>query len=191
MDSNGNPAAGGDSANPAISDTGRYVVFQSYATNLLGPGNDTNGVQDIFRRDISTGDTVLVNVDSNGNPAAGGDSANPYVSGNGRYVVFQSLANNLVSGDTNGLVDVFVHDANTDETVRLSIRTVEFSDNGTRTGASSGSGGGSGCFISAAGHGSPGSMSMVSLLLSVLLGATTLSAWKRLKKPTKPRSIRR
>jgi len=189
VDSDGNPAAGDDSANPDISNDGLYVVFQSYATNLLGPGNDTNGVQDIFLHATSTGgDTVLVDVDSNGNPAAGGHSADPAISEHGRYVVFQSLANNLVSGDTNGLVDVFVHDRNTDETVRVSVRTVELSGSGTLTGASSGSGGSGGCFITATGNES--SVVFVCLLVSVILGTTILLPWKLLKKPAKPRSTR-
>jgi len=104
--SDGTPAAGGDSANPAVSDDGRYVVFQSIASNLVA--NDTNGVQDIFLHDRDAGNdgtfdepgditTIRVSVASDGTPAAGGNSTNPRISGNGRYVVFQSLASNLAN----------------------------------------------------------------------------------------------
>lgn len=51
------------------------------------------------------------------------NSSTPRVSGNGRYVVFESAANNLVAGDTNGRVDVFRHDLVTDETLRVSVST--------------------------------------------------------------------
>ncbi len=86
---------------------GRFVVFTSYADNLV-PG-DTNGSADIFVRDMLTGQTTRVSVASDGSQADG-DSGLPCLSGDGRWVAFASSASNLVEGDTNGLTDVFVHD---------------------------------------------------------------------------------
>ena len=106
VDSAGNQANGG-SFHCAISGDGRYVVIESTATNLV-PG-DTNGQQDIFLRDRATGVTERVSVDTLG-VQANGVSERPWVSSSGRYVAFQSLATNLVAGDTNGEQDIFVRD---------------------------------------------------------------------------------
>ncbi len=84
----------GPSYMPDISDDGRYVVFFSEATDLVD--GDTNEKQDVFWRDRVTGETRRVSVASDG--TQGNDhSAQPAISGNGRYVVFASLATNLVS----------------------------------------------------------------------------------------------
>ncbi len=96
---------------PVFSYTGRYVAFESrYA---LVPG-DTNGVTDIYVRDRSDGSVRRVSVSSGGAQAIGGESTHPAISGNGRFVAFQSRAANLVPGDTNGLLDVFLHDRDAD-----------------------------------------------------------------------------
>ncbi len=101
-----------------ISGNGRYVVFESQASNLV-PG-DTNGATDIFVRDLSTGQTSRVSVASDG--TQGNDhSTRPAISHDGRWVVFQSAADNLVPGDTNGAIDVFVHDRLTGQTRRVSV----------------------------------------------------------------------
>ncbi len=96
---------------PAVSADGRFVAFESYASNLAS--GDANGVADIFVRDRQTGATTMVSVDSFG---AQGDSFSerPDISGDGRYVAFESAASNLVSGDANGEWDVFVHDRDSD-----------------------------------------------------------------------------
>lgn len=83
----------------------RFVVFESFANNLV-PGS--SGRQ-IYRKDTTSGQTVLVSSDSSGTPG-NNLSRDPSVSGNGRYVAFYSIADNLVAGDTNGLADVFVKD---------------------------------------------------------------------------------
>ena len=106
------------SRNPAISADGRYVVFESDATNLVN--NDTNNTTDIFLHDRVTGETVRVSVASDGSQANGA-SYNPAISADGRYIVFESEASNLVSGDTNGKRDIFIHDMNTGETKRVSV----------------------------------------------------------------------
>ncbi len=110
--------ANGHSWMPAISDDGRYVVFQSDATNLVA--DDTNGKSDIFVHDRLTGRTERVSVASDGTQV-NDTSWNPAISADGRYVAFASTATNLVSGDTNGKQDVFVHDRQTGQTVRVSV----------------------------------------------------------------------
>ncbi|MDH5378699.1 MAG: hypothetical protein OEX00_10275, partial [Gammaproteobacteria bacterium] len=89
------------SRQPSIDSTGRYITFQSSANNLVP--NDTS-LTDIFLYDLQTDE--LVNISYGGN----NNSWNPQVSGNGAYVIFESLATNLVSGDTNGKTDVFAYD---------------------------------------------------------------------------------
>ncbi len=97
----------GDSEYPSISAGGRYVAFQSYAYDLV-PG-DTDGYLDIFVRDRQLGLTERVSVDSTG-AQGNGDSPDPSISADGRFVAFRSFATNLVTGDTNMVHDVFVHD---------------------------------------------------------------------------------
>src|SRR5439155_409199 len=92
---------------PALSADGRYVAFASDASNLVS--GDTNNVGDIFVRDLQTGVTTRVSLDSSGTQA-NGSSSGPAISADGRYVAFTSLANNLVSGDTNNTWDIFVRD---------------------------------------------------------------------------------
>jgi Tol biopolymer transport system component len=89
---NGLPADG-VSFDPAISSDGRYVAFTSMADNLvLG---DTNQDQDVFVRDVQTGTTTLVSVNSSGAGSGNAASYSPILSADGRYVLFQSLAMNL------------------------------------------------------------------------------------------------
>jgi Tol biopolymer transport system component len=121
--------ADGASGFPSISSDGRYVAFESFATNLVA--NDTNTAVDIFVRDRDAdGDgiyddedgthdpgevsTVRVSVDSDGKEATGGDSSSCSISSGGRYVAFESSATNLVADDTNGWSDIFVHDRDAD-----------------------------------------------------------------------------
>jgi PKD repeat protein len=110
----------GRSEVPAISLDGRYVAFQSLATNLVT--GDTNGKQDIFVRDLTAGTTDLVSKSSAG-VAGNSNSGTPAISADGRYVAFFSSATNLVAGDTNGMRDVFVHDRQTNTTTRVSVST--------------------------------------------------------------------
>jgi Tol biopolymer transport system component len=112
---------------PDISADGRYVVFASLATNLVS--NDTNNARDVFMHDRQTGETVRVSV------ASGYVQSNAYsfslsISADGRYIAFASDATNLVVGDTNNQADVFVHDRQTGETVRVSIASDGTQGNG-------------------------------------------------------------
>lgn len=103
---------------PDVSATGRYVVFTSDATNLVG--GDTNGKPDVFIRDAVAKTTRLVSRGLAGKPANGA-SGSPSVSDDGRFVAFQSSASNLVRGDTNGVADIFRADLQTGAIVRISV----------------------------------------------------------------------
>jgi Tol biopolymer transport system component len=93
------------------------VAFRSLSGLV---GNDTNGATDIFIRDRQTSQTSRVSIASNGTQG-NDDSFNPSLSADGRYVAFESLANNLVSNDTNGATDIFIHDRQTSQTNRVSV----------------------------------------------------------------------
>jgi Tol biopolymer transport system component len=95
------------SNNSSISADGRFVAFQSIATNLV-PG-DTNSIDDVFVHDCLTGTTTRVSVASVGGGQGDNFSLTPRISGDGRFVAFQSGATNLVPSDSNGTFDVFVH----------------------------------------------------------------------------------
>jgi len=110
------------SQSPSISDDGRYVLFDSYATNLVP--SDRNKTLDVFVRDRVAMTTQRVSVGNGGVEANG--SCNVHFCGNalsadGRYAVFLSLATNLVAGDTNGLLDAFVRDRLAGSTIRVSV----------------------------------------------------------------------
>jgi Tol biopolymer transport system component len=99
---------------PSISADGRYVAFDSEATNLV-PG-DTNGTADVFVHDRQTATTQRVSVGPGGTEASGTE---PAISGNGRFVAFVSFADTIVP-DTNFGSDIFVHDRQTGITERIS-----------------------------------------------------------------------
>jgi len=119
VSSMGAQAIGGDSFGPAITPDGRYVAFYSSAENLVS--GDTNGVADVFVRDRLTGVTERVSVGASGVQAQGGGSYSPSISANGRYVAFASRATNLVTADTNGLMDIFVRDREGGFTTRVNL----------------------------------------------------------------------
>ena len=83
---------------------------------------DRNNSEDVFVHDRQTGETVLVSISSNG-AQGDDDSYRPAISGDGRYVVFQSDAANLVSGDDNGVTDIFLHDLLSGRTTRISVNS--------------------------------------------------------------------
>jgi hypothetical protein len=126
--------AGGDESNghsysPAISGDGRYVAFESFATDLVAGG--TNGNGHIFVRDRQAGITTIVSVHSDGTEGDQ-DSTLPSISADGRYVTFQSQADNLVVDDTNlsPLSDIFVHDLQTGITTLVSVDSNGIQGNG-------------------------------------------------------------
>ncbi len=104
----GDGAAGG----AAVSADGRWIAYHSDSENLV-PG-DTNGAGDIFVYDRVNGTTVRVSVASDGTQQDNWTDLGPVISPNGRFVAFESLATNLVPGDTNNAYDVFIHDRDAD-----------------------------------------------------------------------------
>src|SRR5947209_6949739 len=117
--SSGGAQADGESFNPAISADGRFVAFQSDASNLV-PGG-TNGYGHVFLRDRVNGTTAEVDLGPGGvqgNRDSGYDLA---ISADGFFVAFVSEASNLVPHDTNGVTDAFVRDRRTGRTERISI----------------------------------------------------------------------
>nr|WP_239062379.1 hypothetical protein [Streptomyces sp. SID13031] len=108
----------GESRQGSISADGRFVAFNSNATNLF-PG-DTNNSPDVFVRDLHTGRTTLASVGTGGGLADNG-AHQPEISADGRHVVFTSGSTNLVAGDTNDTEDVFVRDLRSRRTERVSL----------------------------------------------------------------------
>ncbi|MDI6106012.1 hypothetical protein QLQ12_46350 [Actinoplanes sp. NEAU-A12] len=121
VSSGGTQAAdGGDE--PMVSADGRFVSFISSSPDLVA--DDTNDGRDVFLRDRRNGTTTRVNLTATGGQADGVDSGTGHttqsLSGDGRYVAFSSRSTNLVPGDTNAEVDVFVRDTRLGTTTRMS-----------------------------------------------------------------------
>ena len=121
------------SLNPSLSADGRFVAFQSYASNLVQ--NDTNNKVDVFVHDRQTGVTERVSESSTGEQG-NSDSFWPSLSSDGRYVAFASRSSHNVRGDTNRMVDIFVHDRQTGVTERVSVSAVGEQANGDSLGPS-------------------------------------------------------
>src|SRR5580765_3413651 len=101
-----------------MSPDGHYVVFESDASDLVQ--GDTNGVSDVFVRDVTAGTTMLISVAAGGG-SGNGASTDAIITPDGRYVAFVSAATNLVAGDTNRIADVFVRDLLTQTTLVASV----------------------------------------------------------------------
>jgi Tol biopolymer transport system component len=117
VNSDGDQAKSGSAA-PSISADGRYVAFSSSATNLVE--DDLNFSGDVFVHDRQTEQTSRISVATDGTEANNG-AGSPSISADGRYITFQSNASNLVSGDTNSSRDIFLHDRQSGETIRISV----------------------------------------------------------------------
>ena len=103
---------------PSLSQTGRFVAFDSLADNLVV--GDTNGASDVFVRDHVRQTTERVSVASDGSQANGA-SRNASISDDGRFVAFETDASNLVSGDRNGKSDIVVRDRQLGTTTLVSV----------------------------------------------------------------------
>ncbi len=110
--------ANNSSSTPQVSATGQFVVYSSHASNLVK--NDSNQSDDIFVYDQATKKHTRVSVNSEGEQANGG-SWSPSISANGRYIVFHSVASNLVPNDTNKAIDIFLHDRMKGKTTRVNL----------------------------------------------------------------------
>jgi len=113
----GVPADGGSSYDPTISDDGRFVGFESYATNL--PGSIGPTYYQAYVRDLKKGKTILVSRLSGGDPASGGNSEDASISANGRLVAFESEATNLPGG-TGTYFQTYLRDRKTGTTKLIS-----------------------------------------------------------------------
>ncbi len=116
---------------PSLSDDGQTVAFYTYATNLAG--GDTNGRTDVYVRDLKAGTTTRVSAgpkDVEGDGSAG----IPSISGNGRYVTFESSSGNIVGDDTNRRSDIFVHDRTPGPEPRFALADLDVSPDHARPG---------------------------------------------------------
>src|SRR6266852_5252084 len=104
-----------------ISANGRYVAFSSFATNLVSGITDNNLGTDIFVRDLQTGTTTLIDINSAGTGVGNQGASNPVITPDGRYVVFASNSTDLVSGLTNSNGAVFIRDLVAGTTRMVSI----------------------------------------------------------------------
>lgn len=109
---------------PFILPDGSKVVFSSRATNL-DPA-DPDDIQDIFLKNLITGETTLVSTSSTGEKA-NGDSGNPYPTADGSFLAFTSQATNLHPADTDPLEDVYLKDLRTGE-----VRLLSTTDDGVK-----------------------------------------------------------
>jgi Tol biopolymer transport system component len=113
-------------SDPVISADGRYVAFVSDDSKLTA--GDTNQKNDIFRKDLQTGAIVRVSTNAAGAQADGG-SEYPQISADGRFVVFSSLASNLVAGDSNNYNDIFYKDMQTGAIQLVTVTASGLQDN--------------------------------------------------------------
>jgi len=125
--------ANSESISVSLSADGRFAAFSSAASNLVP--NDTNSNSDVLVRDRQSGTTERVSVSSVGAQANYG-SYYPAISADGRFVIFDSDASNLVSGDTNGIIDVFLRDRLTGKTERVSLDSSGAQGNNESSGSS-------------------------------------------------------
>lgn len=116
-DAAGVQATGGGNEAPSISADGHFVTFSSYANNLVA--GDNNNVPDIFVKDTQTGGIIRVSTDALGGQGNNSSEA-PAISAEGRYLAFESAADNLVPGDTNEKADIFVKDTQNGSITRVS-----------------------------------------------------------------------
>jgi hypothetical protein len=101
------------SATPVINADGSFVAFESLATNLVSGQTDTNAVIDVFLYQRSTATIILVShATASATTTGNGGADQSVLSADGRFIAFESLATNLVSGQTNGTLNnnVFLYD---------------------------------------------------------------------------------
>ena len=107
------------SENPAVSDDGNFVVFTSYSPDVVVQAHNP-GRSDVFVANLNSHTFTQASVSSSGTHSLNAMSADPHISRNGRYVVFESASSNIVPGTTPGSGNSFIHDMQTGETKLLS-----------------------------------------------------------------------
>jgi Tol biopolymer transport system component len=101
---------------PSISANGRFVAFTSWASNLVPGDRNISNEEDVFVRDRTRGETTRVRDGSRGVY-----SGIPSITDNGRFVAFESASSDLVKGDRNASIDVFLRDRKRGKTTLLSV----------------------------------------------------------------------
>ncbi|MEL6505487.1 MAG: calcium-binding protein [Pseudomonadota bacterium] len=109
----------GPSDNASISANGKFIAYESSSTNLVG-SDTNNAINDVFVYDVENDTTTVVSKSTAGTQG-NFNSFKPSISANGQYVAFESEATNLVSGDTNVVRDIFVHNRENGETEMVSV----------------------------------------------------------------------
>ncbi|TAK94524.1 MAG: DUF11 domain-containing protein, partial [Verrucomicrobia bacterium] len=132
LNASGSGSGNAGSFDPVLSDDGRYVAFETDATDLAAV-TDSNSDGDIYVRDRLGGSNILVSVNSSATGSGNAGSYDPLISADGRYVVFYSDASNLVANDTNNASDIFIRDLLLNTTALVSVKS---SGAGTGNGAS-------------------------------------------------------
>ena len=104
------PSSFGDSAEIELNADGNWAVFTSSGNGIVT--NDANGfILDVFLRNLETGETTLLSGNNRTNDAlSNGHSYGPTISADSRFVLFESEADNLLSGDDNESTDIFLYD---------------------------------------------------------------------------------
>ena len=125
VSSNSDIATGGDdSDNAVISRDGAYAVFQS-----LADFGGANGLTQIYRKNLASGQITLVSTGAGGT-GANGASTRPAVNADGRFIVFESAATDLEPSDRNGVTDIYLRDMRDGVTRRLSLNGLIESNSG-------------------------------------------------------------
>lgn len=137
-------ARGGRSLNPDLSGDGRYVVFESTVADWAAGGSDTT--VDIFLKDRASRSITRISTSLSGTDG-NGDSINPRISQDGRFVVFQSAATNLSADDTNAYSDIFVWDRNSGALTNITMGAASRNTNNHAVRPDVGAGDGSGATV--------------------------------------------
>lgn len=176
----GSPSAVGGFA-PSVSANGRFVAFASTGNDFVD--GDTNGLTDIFLRDMTTGTTAMVSASQTGAPANLGVSPNSAsgkrdISDDGRYVAFTSSATNLVATPNNGKQQVYVKDMATGVVTRASVDAAGAAGNDNSNSAALSGNGHVVAFVSLAANFSPLAVSHIGQVFvrDLELGTTTLES---------------
>jgi Tol biopolymer transport system component len=120
LDVSGTGSGAHESYGPEFSPTSDQVAFSSLASNLVA--SDGNNTRDAFIRDLGTGTTTLVSVDTTNSQSGNSESGSLDFSPDGNLIAFESFASNLVPQDSNGRRDLFVRDLSTNTTRLVSAR---------------------------------------------------------------------
>lgn len=118
QDTNGTSPGNGNSFNAALSSDGRYVVFESTASNLVATPLNTSS--NIYRRDLQSAVTEMVSINAAGDRSGNEVSGSPSITSDARWIAFLSKATNLVVGVTNLGGDIYLRDMDTATTVWVS-----------------------------------------------------------------------